>query len=235
MVEESLRVLEEMLCVAHEFTMGQKFSGGDVDLGFPVKRSRKWVVGSDRCFGDGDKMWISGWPIDGTCLVESWDEAQTINQRCNVDYYTRIVDCDLKGYQGLLSISWVEHSTNKRIDCYFVNPNTGKEEYQTFSFPAELFPRGKTEPKKEEKFCIKLWAGTVGIGMKEDGSTKELTRSEQEAWDDFLAKSENPEHPMKIVNPPMIPTVTQDGGSLPIVVSVISVLSLIGVLARLLI
>lgn len=235
MVEESLRVLEEMLCVAHEFTMGQKFSGGDVDLGFPVKRSRKWVVGSDRCFGDGDKMWISGWPIDGTCLVESWDEAQTINQRCNVDYYTRIVDCDLKGYQGLLSISWVEHSTNKRIDCYFVNPNTGKEEYQTFSFPAELFPRGKTEPKKEEKFWIKLWAGTVGIGMKEDGSTKELTRSEQEALDDFLIKPKSPEPTMEIVEPKMIPTVTQDGGSLPIVVPVISVLSLIGVLARLLI
>ena len=75
----------------------------------------------------------------------------------------------------------------------------------------------------------------MGIGMKEDGSTKELTRSGQEAWDDFLIKPKSPEPTIEIVEPKMIPTVTQDGGPLPIVVPVISVLSLIGVLARLLI
>lgn len=234
MVEESLRVLDEMLCVAHEFTMNQKFSGGDVDFGFPVKRSRRWVAGSARCLGDGDKMWIPGWPIDGTCLVESWDEAQTINQRCKVDYYTRIVDCDLKGYQGLLIISWVEHSTNKRIDCYYLNPNTGEEEYQTLSFPVELFPQSKKEPKKEEKFGIKLWAGTVGIGMKEDGSTKELNRSEQEAWDDFLVKGDKKGIPMKMGHPKMIPTVTEDGGTISIIACTALVTCIIVALAKIL-
>lgn len=60
--------------------------------------------------------------------------------------------------------------------------------------------------------------------------------SAQKLWNlGRLAKMAKYGDTIEIVEPKMIPTVTQDGGSLPIVVPVISVLSLIGVLARLLI
>lgn len=86
----------------------------------------------------------------------------------------------------------------------------------------------------QEKFSIVLWAGTVGIGLKEDGSTKELHRPEEEMWNDFLVNTSKKEMSSEIPEPQMIPTVKVDGGPNPVIVSAIVVLiSLIGFIATL--
>lgn len=83
-----------------------------------------------------------------------------------------------------------------------------------------------------DSFSIVLWAGTVGIGMRESGETEEVTRTKEEAWADMILRKTEKENPMKLVNPPKIPTVETDGYNVAVVVIVSAILSLIGTMAR---
>lgn len=85
-----------------------------------------------------------------------------------------------------------------------------------------------------EKFSIVLWAGTVGIGLKENGETEEVTRTKEEAWKDLILRGKKEVNPMELVEVPKMPTVEQNGGSTSVTVLVVmlSLLSLIGTLAR---
>lgn len=99
----------------------------------------------------------------------------------------------------------------------------------------DLVAVSEKEPEnKKDDFYIVLWAGTVGVGMKENGETKEVTRTKEEAWADLILRDETEVNPMELVEVPQMPTVETDGGSMPITVSVVvvAVLSLIGTLAR---
>lgn len=149
---------------------------------FSVKKETYWNVEFY-----GRKIWITGWPLDGTCLVESFDEPKTICQKCNVDFRTRIVSCDLRGYKGTLKISYVESSDNEKVGLYVLEPNTGREIWQYFSVSKELVQK-RPEKKVPEKLETTLWAGTVGLGLSKDGQIKELHRTKEQAWKDFIGK-----------------------------------------------
>lgn len=190
------------------------------------------------------KIHLPEYPADGVCLVET--QTKRIDKLCKVDQETRNVICNLKGYKGYLVVSYLTRKSDRETwgDKY------SKSEYQfTEKRHEEICNQNKSvrvfdkstnsfvwRPENyakdvPEKFSVVLWAGTVGIGLKENGQTKELNRTKEEAWEDMILREEEKENPIKLVDPPKIPTVKTDGCNVVVIVIVSEILSLIGVLA----
>lgn len=188
------------------------------------------------------KIHLSEYPVDGMCLVQT--PTKRIDKVCKVDRETRDVVCNLKGYKGYLVVSYLTESSDMKT----WGGTYSKPEYQfvekryeeicgqnksVMGFDGETnsFVWRSENYKKDipDKFSIVLWAGTVGIGLREDGSAKEIHRSEQEAWNDFLVKTSIEESTTEIVNDPAKKTVKRSKGTIPITISVTATLiSLIG-------
>lgn len=167
------------------------------------------------------KIHLPKYPADGICFVET--PTKSIRRMCKVDPHELEVVCNLDGYRGYLVVSYMQEIPEQEKEKW--GCNYSESDYRYLSSIHNDTDMG-------DSFSIVLWAGTVGIGMRESGETEEVTRTKEEAWADMILRKTEKENPMKLVNPPKIPTVETDGYNVAVVVIVSAILSLIGTMAR---
>lgn len=169
----------------------------------------------------GGKIKLHEYPADGMCLVET--PTKSIGGVCEVDPHKLEVVCNLNGYRGYLTVSYmreIPEQEKRKWGC-----NCSESDYRCLSSIQNDTDMG-------DSFSIVLWARTVGIGMRESSETEEVTRTKEEAWADLFVNTSKKERCSEILEPHMIPTVKVDGGPNPVIASAIVVpISLIGFIA----
>lgn len=167
------------------------------------------------------KIRLHEYPVDGMCLVET--PTKSIHKMCKVDPHELEVVCNLDGYRGYLAVSYMREIPEQEKEKW--GCNYSESDYRYLSSIHNDTDMG-------DSFSIVLWAGTVGIGMRESGETEEVTRTKEEAWADLFVNTSKKERCSEISEPQMIPTVKVDGGPNPVIASAIVVpISLIGFIA----
>ena len=170
-----------------------------------------------------------------TYLVSYFVQVKDLTETYDIVQKAEATDPEIRGGIGNHVLTQLTNEKTFRV----FEPKTGDwiykaESVQMFdTVSGDLVAVAEKKPEnKKDDFYIVLWAGTVGVGMKENGETKEVTRTKEEAWADLFVNTSKKERCSEISEPPMIPTVKVDGGPNPVIASAIVVpISLIGFIA----
>lgn len=172
-----------------------------------------------------------------TYLVSYFVQVKDLTETHDIVPKAEATDLEIRGGIGTHVLNQPENEKSVRVfdsknGCW-VNKAESTQMFDTGS--GDLVAVAEKEPEnKKDDFSIVLWAGTVGLGMKESGKTEEVTRTQEEAWEDLILRYVEEANPMELVEVPKMPTVEQNAGSTSVTVLVVtlSLLSLIGILAR---